>query len=365
MLFDIQPKDDRTNLFGRKEELEKLLRAFRSGPPLILLLGMRRVGKTSLLKVALKECRQPFIYLDLRSLAEEGFSKAVFYRLLSDELSRVHSSWAKLHSFLKKVRGVEVAGLRVELDWRRGGAMVSSLFREVDEWLGSERRNMVVALDEAQLLRGMRGGKGRMDFRKLLAFAYDNLRRVKFVLTGSEVGLLMDFIGAEDPSSPLYGRYREEILLQKFDRETSLEFLRQGFREHGVNPKSDVLEKAVDTLDGVVGWLTYYGYLAVSEKKLDGNMLEKVVNEAKRITENELSKLFQRSRYYKLVLRAVGMGFSGWAEIKRAVEAWAGMPLSNAQLTRVLHSLQKLSIVEKQGEKYVLTDPLVAKAVGL
>ncbi|MDW8359665.1 MAG: hypothetical protein RMK31_03645, partial [Candidatus Caldarchaeum sp.] len=66
-----------------------------------------------------------------------------------------------------------------------------------------------------------------------------------------------------------------------------------------------------------------------------------------------------------LVLRAVGMGFSGWAEIKRAVEAWAGVPLSNAQLTRVLHSLQKLSIVEKQGEKYVLTDPLVAKAVGL
>ncbi|MCX8200809.1 MAG: ATP-binding protein [Candidatus Caldarchaeum sp.] len=364
MLFDVAPKDERTSLFGRDKELEKLLQSFGSKAPLILLLGMRRVGKTSLLKVALKEWGQPYLYLDLRALADGGFSKVVFYRLLSDELTRVQSSWDRLRFFLQKVRGVQVAGISVELDWRRNGMTISSLFRKIDEWLESEGKNMAVAFDEAQLLRDMRGGKGRIDFRKFLAYCYDNLRHVKFVLTGSEVGLLMDFIGAEDPSSPLYGRYREEIVLQKFDRETSLEFLRRGFREHGFEPSPDVLEKVVDVLDGVVGWLTYYGYTAVYEKKFDENILEKVVDQAKRVTENELSKVFQRSRYYKHVLRAVGMGYGEWAAIKRAAEAWSGVPISNAHLTRLLHGLEKLSIIEKKDGKYVFTDPIVAKIVG-
>lgn len=54
MLFDVRPKTDRKDLFGRERELEWLLGALRSDVPLILLLGVRRVGKTSLLRVALR-----------------------------------------------------------------------------------------------------------------------------------------------------------------------------------------------------------------------------------------------------------------------------------------------------------------------
>jgi AAA+ ATPase superfamily predicted ATPase len=43
------------------------------------LLGIRRIGKTSVLKVALNELEAPYVYLDLRILEEEGYSKVALY----------------------------------------------------------------------------------------------------------------------------------------------------------------------------------------------------------------------------------------------------------------------------------------------
>lgn len=363
MLFDPRPKDSRKNLYGRDEELNRLLYSFVSGPPLILILGMRRLGKTSLLKVALNEYGGPYIYIDLRTLAEEGFSKVAFYRILSEELSRVGSSRRKLLNLLAKVRGVEVAGVKVELDWRSRGVSLSSLFRAIDSSMKNEKKNFIVAFDEAQLLKTVRGGKGRIDFRSFFAYAYDNLKHVKLVLTGSEVGLLMDFIGAYDSASPLYGRYRDEIVLKKFDRNVSIDFLRRGFDEYGMKPDMAVLEKVVELLDGVVGWLTYYGYEAVSKRRTDGELLEKVVEEAVMITRNELDKIFHRSALYKDILKAVAGGSTKWAEIKRTVEAWRRVPVSNAQLTRLIESLVKMNVLEKKEGGYFFADPLTAKAV--
>ena len=127
MLFDPRPKERREDLYGRERELQELLEALRGECPLILLLGVRRIGKTSLLKVALRESSQPYIYLDLRVLEEEGYSKVVLYRMLSEELSRLQSSWNRLRSWLGSVKGVEIAGVRVELDWGREGVRLGAL----------------------------------------------------------------------------------------------------------------------------------------------------------------------------------------------------------------------------------------------
>jgi len=360
MLFDPRPKQDKKDLFGRDLELSSLLNSLRSECPLILLLGVRRVGKTSLLKVALKEAGQPYIYLDLRSLEDTGFSRTSLYRMLSDELSRLYSTQEKLREYLKKVRGIEIAGFKIELNWGSDKLLLSSLFKALNDWVEeSNDSHLILAFDEAQLLRFMAGGKGKINFRSLLAYSYDNLPNLKFVLTGSEVGLLMSFIGAENPESPLYGRYREEILLEKFNREKSIKFLEAGFKEHNIEPDFNILQKVVDKLDGIVGWLTYYGYKAVREKKLNSEILESVFEEAKAITSRELEKIVQRSKYYKLVLKAIALENNQWSNIKRIVEAWCERPISNAHLTRILKNLIKLGVVQKANGKYQIIDPVV------
>jgi len=90
------------------------------------------------------------------------------------------------------------------------------LFEKLDEWIEEEDEipYLVVAFDEAQLLRFLTGGKGKIDFREFFAYIYDNLKNIRLVLTGSEMGLLLDFLGFNESGKPLYGRYREEIILK-------------------------------------------------------------------------------------------------------------------------------------------------------
>lgn len=53
LLFDPRPKDDPRDLFDREEELSKL--KFGINFPITLLLGIRRSGKSSLVKVLMRE----------------------------------------------------------------------------------------------------------------------------------------------------------------------------------------------------------------------------------------------------------------------------------------------------------------------
>jgi AAA+ ATPase superfamily predicted ATPase len=38
-----------------------------------------------------------------------------------------------------------------------------------------------------------------------LAYAYDNLKKVRIILNGSEMGIVYEFLKNEDPDSSLYG----------------------------------------------------------------------------------------------------------------------------------------------------------------
>lgn len=68
MLFDERPKESRKELFDREKEIEELKKATKH--PLVVLTGIRRIGKTSVLKVALGEMNRPSILLDTRGLVQ-------------------------------------------------------------------------------------------------------------------------------------------------------------------------------------------------------------------------------------------------------------------------------------------------------
>lgn len=82
-----------------------------------------------------------------------------------------------------------------------------------------------------------------------------------------------------------------------------------------------------------MGWLTYYGYRASREGRLDGEILDAVIEEAKMMASKELERIVQRSRNYRLISKAIGEGASRWIDIKRRVEAWSGRPIQNPSIT--------------------------------
>ena len=98
ILFDPRPKSQRSAFFDRDEEIKELKESVARSP-LTFLLGIRRIGKTSVLKVALNELEAPYVYLDLRILEEEGYSKVALYLL--NILASFKDSSHRLNSILK------------------------------------------------------------------------------------------------------------------------------------------------------------------------------------------------------------------------------------------------------------------------
>jgi len=100
------------------------------------------------------------------------------YQIHAKEFSELSSQWKELAKFLRHVKGVHVAGTYIEFDWGKDGLILSSVFDSFDEW--SEEylhveKEVIIAVDEAQILRNLKRVKSRTEFRSLLAHCYDNL----------------------------------------------------------------------------------------------------------------------------------------------------------------------------------------------
>jgi len=168
VLFDITPKEDRKDFFDRDREIEELKKL---KTPIMLVLGLRRTGKSSLIKIALKEMGLPSIYLDLRKFEERDYiSYKDFILEFQAEVNKLIRRFPGLLDLLKRVRGVSILGNEVKFSWKgeerlRFSSLLDALEEGVDE-------KVVIALDEVQELTKLRGA----NLLPSLAYAYDNLK---------------------------------------------------------------------------------------------------------------------------------------------------------------------------------------------
>lgn len=340
MLFDPRPKTSRSELFGRDRELE-LLHA-NVDVPIIIISGVRRIGKTSLLSVFLNEVSIPSVIIDLRDL-RANYGLRDLYGLLSKAFS---SRLDKLYDVLKSISGISIKGVEVEIKWRgRGSLTLSSLFDALN------RRRIVIAFDEAQKLRGPRS----QEFLNALAHAYDYDRNITFILTGSEVGLLYGFLGIDRLDSPLYGRYCFNLKLERFDKDASQEFLKAGFKELGIDVETEVLEKAVEEFDGIPGWLTFFG----NEYARGNKDIDRIKKLAIDIALGELRNIVrERGKRYTYVLRGIAEGIKTWSGLKRYIEEREGTVISSSILYNILKNLEDMSIIHN----YQFLDPIYQEA---
>ena len=258
MYFRPTPVERPEELFDREEEV-KALREALGRSPMVVVVGVRRVGKTSLVKAATFGMRR--VYLDLRAFEWRR------YITLDDvlgELGRAVSGLSKrLVEFLSRVEGVSVAGVEVRFARGRGRPSLHRVLEALNQWGESEDGDVVVVLDEAQELAKLRGAS----LLPVLAYSYDNLPRLKFVVTGSKEGMLYRFLKLNDAESPLYGRYAPRVEVKPLPRRLAVEYLRRGFEAAGVRVSAEVVERAVDELDGIIGWLAHFGLTAVDYAK--------------------------------------------------------------------------------------------------
>lgn len=274
MAFLDRPAEDPSELYDREAEVRQL-RFSALNRAVTLVVGFRRVGKTSLIKAATKDMTR--IYIDARRF--EGMNYITvrdFLNELAKSLSQLLPLSRRLIDFLSRVRGgLSIMGFTIEFSESTRDVSIPSIFDALNDWASSEGKHLVMIIDEVQELSKMRG----FNLLPIFAYAYDNLRNLSFIFAGSKIGMLYNYLRLNDSNSPLYGRYMELMELKPFTREQSLDFLRRGFSKAGITISEDIINKAVDELDGVVGWLSLFGLTYISNPG-PGGALDKAVGVA-------------------------------------------------------------------------------------
>lgn len=367
MLFDERPKRTRKDLYDMEQQLDALVSALQRGDPMVVILGFRRTGKTSLLLTGLGEAKLHAVIVDLRAVGEKPYAtKKDLLQLLEGSvngfLEEQRGRAGRIVDRLKRIRGVQVMGTGVTFRWAgKEPAQVVDIFKLLDEESTRGKHRLIIAFDEAQELAKVAG----LDMQKVLAHVYDYCKNTTVVLTGSAIGLLRDFVGVNEAKAPLYGRSMTEIVLGRFSEEQSRDFLEKGFKQSGLKPDPKVLDEAVKQLDGIAGWLTLFGSTC-TKKGVSLSAIERVRETgsamAKREFQNFLSSRQIARKRYTRIMKHLASSSATWSQIKRSVEAFEGRAINDRTITQLITELVKAGFVEKEGDSYSVGDPLLAEA---
>lgn len=218
--------------------------------------------------------------------------------------------------------------------------------------------------DEVQLLEDLL----RSELAQLIAYLYDQTS-LRIILTGSEIGLLYDFIGFDNPESPLYGRFYKEISLSKFSYEKSRDFLLRGFKQIGVKIDDEILDYAYNKLDGIVGWLVNFGSMCRDYKKAEKKFVDEIFERAIKLVAGELRKFFQQfsereKTIMKSILRSVASGERSIDEIVRYLKSKEKILAHPKEVSKCLEMLEKRGYIKKQRTDwtivYKVSDPITS-----
>ncbi len=335
MYFDINPKDDEQDFYNYREELSQLREYLSSGEKLILITGLRRVGKTSLMRVVYSKLNAPKVFLNFREYASAR-------DMLNHAFEQIYVQMDPTRKVFDVLTSVEIGPLTLGLS-----ADVPTI-EDLDKELEKQNKRAYIFIDEGQCKDGL---------DDLIATYYDRTKNITFMISGSELGLIEDMFGED---RPLFGRMRKDIIMKPLPVDKSVEFLRLGFAQLGLEYKESELEDAVNKLGGLVGWLTYYGYL-----RKDTNherALEILIKNARVILKAELDNFLNKQRgrkeRYSLILRLLKLKPSKWNEIKEYLEFKLNKKISSARLSDYLTKLKKSGFIVEENGKYKLADPL-------
>jgi len=344
MYFLIEPKSKKEDFFNYEYEYKQLHKALKN-ERIIALIGPRRVGKTSLMNVVYNEIEGLKLWIDGRIITDpkkELFS--ALYEVIKEKKPKI---FGKIESL-----NVSLFGVGITLDIK--GKNLREIKKDI-----KKAGKIYIFIDEIQYIN-------KKEISEVLSYFYDLFPEVTFIVSGSEVGLINEILGESEKIGhhPLLGRHILKITLNRLDKSKSLEFLQKGFSQLNIKIDENEIEEAIDKLDGLIGWLTLFGYERAILKNKDA--LKKTIDIAVRISASELSNFLKKIKneiLYITILRKVDG--TTWTELKNLTEKALKKEIDQSMFNYALSKLVKYSFIEKRGNKYFLSDPLIAKATYL
>lgn len=356
MYFDISPKTKKEDLFGMSYLADSLVQYINDhNVRVIIIKGLRRTGKTSLLNVSLNGIKQKHIKIDVREAPYYDRKEFIVYVIGKIKTEIGETLFQKV---LKRITGVKLSyrdiGTTFYFEPEKN---FITFFENLNKELKKKNKTIVIAFDEVQLLN-------KINFDYIIASIYDNYKNIKIILTGSEIGLIDKFLGKGDAKAPLFGRAFIEAETKKLTGEQISQFLIEGFKQINKKISLNEIKEAIESFDGIIGWATHYGWLR-SKNISNNEAILKVIEEGGELVKRELNNFLanrKKATYLKL-LKWILLGYNKWMLLKNQFIK-NGKKISDRQLNLYLKELIDYSFIEKINETYLITDPLLIRAIG-
>ena len=285
---------------GRNEELNKLNKLINSDRlNFSLVYGRRRIGKSELIKQALKENNtKTCIYYECKAVSEKGNVES---------LSEIFSEKLKLP--------------------RLGYKSMEELLKYIFET--SKEEKIVLVLDEYPYLK--ESIKGMDSILQTLIDNYKDKSKITLIIAGSYVSIMKSLL---EESNPLFGRIDLTIHLKQMDYFDAAKFYPNFSSEDKVKIYS------------VFGGIPYYNQLVDDSLSVKENIIELIASENARLENevtmyisNEIKKITNANETFN----ALANGICKYSDILSKSHVSSGPTLMD-----VLNKLINMEIVEKE-----------------
>ena len=366
MLFDVRPKVNREDLYGRDKEVDEIKESI-DRKVWIAVYGMRRVGKTSVVNVAVNDSRYIVINLNLVRIYDpkkEKYPKTSFVSLFLESIKEAVKQYTlggRIIRFVSNVLGIDensfidfnLVKIRPRLKKFRGED-VSSTIRELDLLAGDNKRTLVLIFDEAQELMKVDG----INFSSVFHDIYDYCKNTTVIFTGSSVGILENMLKDLEYEKPFFGRFIRRIKIERFNEQLSRDFLLKGFAQEGVTVQEDVINDALRRFGGIPGWLTFFGFeysfrIRHGEKQVNVDDIEKMaVEEVRKEVKDFILGTQSPERYSAAILALDRLGGKGSAADVTKVVSSILSDVPEPRIYEILNRLVNMGFIEKENEEY-------------
>lgn len=285
--------------YGRENERKKLGTMFHAeGQMISLIYGRRRIGKSELIKQALKETNIKGIYYECKQTTEQNNVDSLA-ELIGENFGFPKPAFENMEVLLQ------------------------FLFKM------SEQEPLILVLDEYPYLR--ENAKGLDSILQSVIDHYKDTSNMKLIVCGSYVDTMKSLL---EKQNPLYGRIDLVLNLKPMDYYESALFYPEFSEEDKVR------------LFSVFGGIPYYNRLIDAKKSVRENIIELIASPGARL-ENEVS-MYLNSEISKItnaneVFEALAKGFSRYKDILDQSNVSSGPALID-----VLDKLMRMDVVAKE-----------------
>jgi hypothetical protein len=368
MLFSTRPKESREDLYDREREIEILKDSIRR-KDWIAVLGIKRVGKTSVVNVAVRETDSMSLKLNLMKLHDprrKKYPRGNFISLILENVNGLVKSYTmagRVVRIISNVLGIDeesfmefnIIKIKPRLKKFRKEDL-TYLFRELDTFAKDNKKILTIVFDEAQELVKI----SEIDFPSLFHDIYDYCQNTVVIFTGSMIRVVESVLKNIEYKEPFFGRYIRRVSLPKFTEEQSKDFLRRGFEEEGIKVSEDIIDYAWRKFDGIPGWLTFFGseYSVAVKHGLKPDIDRIVSNAIKEIKEEVINflKYSQSMERYSAIILALDRlgGEAELREIRKIASSLLNEEIPAPRIYEMLNRLLNYSLIEKSNNKYSL-----------